>query len=430
MKLQSVAPMLVFLIVVLPISTAIELGAQSFPTIDFSDTEFSEVELEIIDETLTNVTILPDSGLYPFKRLRERAQLFFTLNKTKQAQLHMDFAKERLKESYSMLKKDNKEKATDLIGSFTEEVHRYETLTSEGAENLPQKEHEITSYSLALVIAFEQEKKRNQDSLKMEKDSKEKGNESLELKRKNDKETVNHELKSRNTLKAQRTIVQKHLFPPKEKNDSNELGNETRPDIENTTFTPGDQLYPFKKFKEDVQLFFTLNKDSKADLRMDFAKERLREAKTSIEQEDNISAHVAIGKFMDEIHEYEKLKKEGAKSDPKKEQEIIQNSLIVAYTLKEIQKRESMRNTTKEQKHEREERNQRKPERRVERREREEEQDDENESDDEDKQDSMVDEIDEPPQESTSPPSLIRTPNINTSGEEEGEMERVIKSII
>ena len=62
---------------------------------------------------------------------------------------------------------------------------------------------------------------------------------------------------------------------------------------------PGNPLRPFEAFIENVQLAFTLDPIKKEELRLDFASERLSEAKTLLDQGKHDLATVAIENYSD-----------------------------------------------------------------------------------------------------------------------------------
>lgn len=75
---------------------------------------------------------------------------------------------------------------------------------------------------------------------------------------------------------------------------------------------PGDLLYPLKRAREGLQLFFTFDNIEKANRHIQLAEERLKEAKVTIERGNEEIARQVIQEYINEI---ESAKKEVEKKD-------------------------------------------------------------------------------------------------------------------
>ena len=92
-----------------------------------------------------------------------------------------------------------------------------------------------------------------------------------------------------------------------------------------TGLLPGNPLYFFERFVENTQLTFTTNPVQKEELRLDFAQERLSEARTLAEQGKYQEAGDAISFYKDAMHTIAVNSSVLAKENTQGAQELVSN---------------------------------------------------------------------------------------------------------
>lgn len=112
-----------FLGALAPVSA--QLGAQSFPRIDFSDDIVTDAEIDIAETEFSDPGMLPDHPFYFLKRLGEGIQSFLTFEKEGKARLHLSFAKTRLAEAKKMIEQNKPEEARAALDAFGSELENF-----------------------------------------------------------------------------------------------------------------------------------------------------------------------------------------------------------------------------------------------------------------------------------------------------------------
>lgn len=158
------ALILIMIVLFIPFAESLELGSQEFPEVNLDDEVVTRAEQELIESELSTKVTLPGEILYPFKIFKERLSLLLTFNKAEKAKLHIEFAAERLRETYIIAKKNDNARVEESIELFKEELVEYEKLKEEGAA-VPEKEKKVGIYlkTVEEAIGNRKEKEESMD---------------------------------------------------------------------------------------------------------------------------------------------------------------------------------------------------------------------------------------------------------------------------
>ncbi len=149
MKMGKIKQLVVPLIVLAVLSSpayASHIASQSFPDMNFQDRNITSAEIAAAETTFSSPGMLPDNPLYFVKRFGERLQLFFTLDKNKIADLHMNFAKSRLAEAKGLAEKNLSEQAGIAIEEFNQEINDHEEVMMGIGKNVSQIDKNETEF--------------------------------------------------------------------------------------------------------------------------------------------------------------------------------------------------------------------------------------------------------------------------------------------
>lgn len=147
----------VILFIIASPAYASHLGAQSFPSVDFTDDTVTLAEMDLAETEFSNPGLLPDSPFYFLKRITENVRLLFTFDPEDKAKLHLDFAKTRLVEAKALIARNKT--AVDAINEYNKELETFGNISKGIGTNVSalarESEDSLEKSSLVLSLVLE-----------------------------------------------------------------------------------------------------------------------------------------------------------------------------------------------------------------------------------------------------------------------------------
>jgi len=136
--------------------TAVAQSVVGTQTIASNNTEITDADIEILNQTYAVKGALPDTLGYPFKRLGEALKMWFTFNPIEKQALRLEFAKERMAEAKAMIERNKIERAIELLGEYQRELSDLEkeinqTGIGQNVSEIVKKADDTVSKSLLVL---------------------------------------------------------------------------------------------------------------------------------------------------------------------------------------------------------------------------------------------------------------------------------------
>jgi len=136
--------------------TAVAQSVVGTQTIASNNTEITDADIEILNQTYAVKGALPDTLGYPFKRLGEALKMWFTFNPIEKQALRLEFAKERMAEAKAMIERNKIERAMELLGEYQRELSDLEkeinqTGIGQNVSEIVKKADDTVSKSLLVL---------------------------------------------------------------------------------------------------------------------------------------------------------------------------------------------------------------------------------------------------------------------------------------
>jgi|GEM_PF-3879909 len=124
MKKHSATALMALLLLATAFSppASAQLGTQTSPRLDYSDSSLSGIEMDDAESTFSQHGILPDHPLYFMKRFAESIQVLLAPGPEEKARLHLAFAKTRLAEARKMIEIGKTSAASQAVEDFNREI--------------------------------------------------------------------------------------------------------------------------------------------------------------------------------------------------------------------------------------------------------------------------------------------------------------------
>ncbi|MFH0889933.1 MAG: DUF5667 domain-containing protein [Candidatus Aenigmatarchaeota archaeon] len=130
MKKQVILFAQIIALVIIPCAAYGQLGSQSFPAVNFSDNTVTAAEISVMETEMSQPGLLPDNPMYIFKRFGEAVQMTLTFDPKKKAELHLEFAKNRLAEAKKMIDNNKTTEAKNAVEDYSKEIDDFENVSS------------------------------------------------------------------------------------------------------------------------------------------------------------------------------------------------------------------------------------------------------------------------------------------------------------